>query len=143
MKTYLYFLSLSLFLLSCQKKEETQAPVERSNDIVIGKIDSLYSKILDEPRNIWVYLPQSASNSIYTPSKYPVVYLLDGDAHFHSVSGMIRQLSTVNGNTKVPEMIIVGIPNTNRSRDLTPTRVDIDFWTGDSLPFASGGFCFH
>ena len=31
--------------------------------------------------------------------KYPVVYLLDGDAHFYSVMGMIQQLSSVIANT--------------------------------------------
>lgn len=51
-----------------------------------------------------------------TGQRYPVVYLLDGDGHFESVVGMIQQLSQVNGNTVVPEMIVVGIPNTNRTR---------------------------
>lgn len=139
MKTKLFFLGLALCLLNCQKKESTPNSASRSNDIVIGKVDSLYSEILEEPRNILIHLPESARNSIYTPTSYPVVYLLDGYGHFHSVTGMIRQLSTINGNTKVPEMIVVGIPNTNRGRDLTPTQVDIDFFTGDSLPFASGG----
>ncbi|MGK0453914.1 MAG: putative alpha/beta superfamily hydrolase [Paraglaciecola sp.] len=36
-------------------------------------------------------------------------------------------------------MIIIAIPNTNRARDLTPTRVDIDFFTGDSIQYANGG----
>ena len=36
-------------------------------------------------------------------------------------------------------MIVVGIPNTNRGRDLTPTEVDIDFFTGDSIQYVSGG----
>ena len=51
------------------------------------------------------------------------MYLLDGDAHFYSVMGMIQQLSTVNGNSVCPEMILIGIPNTDRMRDLTPTYV--------------------
>jgi predicted alpha/beta superfamily hydrolase len=71
--------------------------------------------------------------------KYPVLYLLDGPAHFYSVVGMIKQLSTTNGNTVLPEMIVVAIPNTNRDRDLTPTKVEIDFFTGDSSKYESGG----
>ena len=43
---------------------------------------------------------------------------LDGDAHFPSVVGIIQQLSQVNGNTVFPEMIVVAIPNTDRTRDL-------------------------
>ena len=93
----------------------------QNNNIVIGHIDSLSSKILNEKRKIWVHLPDSYKNRVYAKRRYPVVYLLDGDSHFPSVVGMIHQLSTVNGNTICPEMIVVGIPNTNRLRDLTPT----------------------
>ena len=39
---------------------------------------------------------------------------------------MTQQLSSVNGNTICPEMIVVGIPNTDRTRDLTPTHVNAD-----------------
>lgn len=89
--------------------------------IVVGKIDTIHSVILEEDRPIWISVPASG----VIPGKiYPVLYLLDGDAHFYSVMGMIQQLSTVNGNTVCPEMIVVGIPNTARMRDLTPTHVD-------------------
>ena len=96
------------------------APAQ-NNNIVIGHIDSLSSKILHEKRKIWVHLPDSYLNGMYAKRRYPVVYLLDGTDHFSSVVGMIQQLSTVNGNTICPEMIVVGIANTNRLRDLTPT----------------------
>ena len=95
----------------------------KDNKIVIGTVDSLYSKVLGEQRKIWVHVPNDDDNSIYLPQRYPVVYLLDGDAHFYSVSGIIQQLSEVNGNTVCPDMIVVAIPNTNRARDLTPTHV--------------------
>ncbi|GAB2600426.1 alpha/beta hydrolase-fold protein [Spirosoma areae] len=94
---------------------------QSTNQIVIGQIDSLQSNILNEKRKVWVHVPDSYQNGVYAKRRYPVVYLLDGTAHFSSVVGMIEQLSTVNGNTICPEMIVVGIPNTNRLRDLTPT----------------------
>ena len=94
----------------------------QNNDIVIGKIDSLNSNILNEQRKIWVYTPEDNSDGIFGKKNYPVVYLLDGEAHFYSVVGMIRQLSAANGNRILPKMIVVGIPNTNRIRDLTPTK---------------------
>jgi uncharacterized protein len=94
--------------------------------IVLGTIDSIYSNILNEPRKIWVYVPANSGTDLFSKQRYPVMYLLDGDAHFYSVVGMIHQLSSVNGNTICPEMIVVGIPNTDRTRDLTPTHVDID-----------------
>ena len=71
-------------------------------------------------------MPEGAQTGLSAVQRYPVVYLLDGDAHFLSVAGMIQQLSTVNGNMVCPEMIVVGIPNTDRTRDLTPTHVDAD-----------------
>ncbi len=91
------------------------------NKIVIGAIDSLQSVVLNEQRKIWVHVPNTLKDS---NEKYPVVYLLDGDAHFVSVTGMLRQMSSINGTTKVPKMIVVAIPNTDRMRDLTPTHVE-------------------
>ena len=95
---------------------------QNSNDIVIGKIDSINSNTLNEQRKIWIHIPESSSKVEDKKKKYPVIYLLDGGTNFHSVVGMIQQLSSVN--TIVPKMIVVGIPNTNRTRDLTPTKVD-------------------
>ena len=99
---------------------------QTDNKIVIGKVDSVYSTILKEPRKVWVYTPNMKEGMQNPGQRYPVVYLLDGDGHFESVVGMIQQLSQVNGNTIVPEMIIVGIPNTDRTRDLTPTHITSD-----------------
>lgn len=104
---------------------------QNKNTIQIGTIDSISSKVLNEQRKIWVHLPRSVQFGGFAKQKYPVVYLLDGDAHFSSVVGMIEELSEINGNTLCPEMIVVGIPNTNRNRDLTPTHSEID------LPFVS------
>lgn len=99
---------------------------QADNRITFGTIDSLNSTILGEKRKIWVYVPDSGPAGLYAVQRYPVVYLLDGDAHFFSVAGMIQQLSAVNGNMICPEMIVVGIPNTDRTRDLTPTHVAAD-----------------
>lgn len=99
---------------------------QADHKIVLGTIDSIYSSILKEPRKVWVYVPEKNGPGIFSKQRYPVVYLLDGDAHFYSVAGMIQQLSSVNGNTICPEMIVVGIPNTDRTRDLTPTHVNSD-----------------
>lgn len=110
-----YFLSFLLFVFYLTAHGQT------GNQIVIGTIDSLQSEILGEQRRVWVYTPNSGDQDLYASQHYPVVYLLDGPGHFYSVVGMIKQLSTSNGNTLCPAMIIVGIENTNRTRDLTPT----------------------
>jgi uncharacterized protein len=94
----------------------------------IGTIDSVCSATLKEQRPYLVYLPPSYRDTTATPQRYPVLYLLDGDAHFHSVSGLVQILGTgVNGTYAVPEMIVIAIPNTNRMRDLTPTRTTTGF----------------
>lgn len=113
----------TLFLLFCLLSNLvfSQGKVDKEN-IVIGKTDSVQSNILGELRKIWVHVPDGAANS---NTRYPVVYVLDGDGHFSSVVGMIQQLSS-GGNNNCPKMMVVAIPNTDRTRDLTPTHVDAD-----------------
>ncbi|GAA3621796.1 alpha/beta hydrolase-fold protein [Flavivirga jejuensis] len=105
--------------------------ITQNNNIVLGTLDSLQSTTLNELRKIWVHVPNTKKGS---NEKFPVVYLLDGDSHFVSVTGMIHQLSTINGNTIVPKMIVVAIPNTDRMRDLTPSHVK-----NNNRPNTSGG----
>lgn len=94
----------------------------------IGTVDSVWSPTLKEQRPYLVYTPPSYGDTTVTPQRYPVLYLLDGDAHFHSVSGLVQILGTgVNGTYAVPEMIVVAIPNTNRMRDLSPTRPTVGY----------------
>src|SRR6218665_4205283 len=78
---------------------------QTDDKIVLGKNDKVHSKILNEDRRIMVYVPGNGGMDVFAKKKYPVVYLLDGDAHFYSVVGMIQQLSSVNGNSICPEMI--------------------------------------
>jgi uncharacterized protein len=117
---------LTIFLLCgfllCIGICSAQNSNQPDNKIVIGKIDIIHSKLLNEERKIWVYVP---TISEFNPKhNYPVVYLLDGDDHFRSVMAMIQELSEVQHNTTLPQMILVGIPNTDRERDLTPLHDD-------------------
>lgn len=118
-----YFLLFIFFTVSAQQ----------SNDITIGKIDSISSTILNEQRKIWLHIPDEGGSA---KKKYPVVYLLDGDFHFYAVVGMIHHLSALN---ICPKMIVVGIPNTNRTRDLTPTKGKFDPPFADSTTVANSG----
>lgn len=90
------------------------------NSITTGTIERIESKILNETRRVWVYVPGGALNDITGPKNYPVLYLLDGDAHFLSMVGMVQQFSRI---TLCPEMIVVGITNTDRTRDLTTSHM--------------------
>jgi len=133
MKNTLLFIALVLITAGCHYGETREQKPD--NFINIGKKEKIQSKVLDEEREIWVYVPPY---SLKSGKKFPVLYLLDGDAHFHSVSGLIQILGTgVNQTRLVPEMIVVAIPNTNRTRDLTPSHSDevdgkVEPWLKDS-----------
>lgn len=87
--------------------------------ICIGESDTLYSRALGEERTYWVHLPRSYSDSV--GKRYPVVYLPDGELFFHAMVAVHRAYS--GGRQPVmPECIIVGILNTDRTRDLTPSK---------------------
>jgi predicted alpha/beta superfamily hydrolase len=86
---------------------------KKDNRIVIGTVDTVYSKILNEKRTLLIHVPQGSKDE-----RYPVLYLLDGESHFYSAVGIVDQMAGV-----IPNMIIVGITNTVREHDLTPTHV--------------------
>ena len=81
--------------------------------VEIGIYYSLDSKILGEERRIMVSHPPGYEAS----SLYPILYVLDGEWNFHLVSGMVNQLVA---SGKILPMLVVGIVNTQRNRDLTP-----------------------
>lgn len=79
---------------------------------------TLHSNVLNEDRPILVRMPAAAQGK---KDRYPVLYLTDGDAHINEVGAIIDFLASHNRCTP---LIVVGIPNTDRTRDLTPTRAD-------------------
>ena len=91
------------------------------NLVTFGQPDSIYSAILKEKRELWIYSP-GADTSYFQKPAYPVLYVLDGDMHFAYLQTIVQQMS-MNGNTAAPQMIIVGIAssNGNRNRDLSPS----------------------
>lgn len=106
-----------------------------TSDIIVGKRDTLESKILNEKRPLWIHLPYSYS----ADKRYPVVYLLDGDWNFEITYTITERLSMVR-EPICPEMIIVGIPNTDRVRDLTPYKpFPLDSIMPPQMVAASGG----
>lgn len=101
-----------------------------SNPILeIGQKITLHSAVLKETREVWIYLPPNYSDEHFEPQHFPVLFVLDGNLHFHSLSGLIQILGAgINQTYTIPEMIVVAIPNTNRVRDLIPThsRIGVD-----------------
>jgi len=136
MRQLLAIILTAFILVSCQNKETALSSEPGNEALLIGKIDSLHSEILDETRNIWVHVPDEATGAIFGETTYPVLYLLDGPGHFHAVTGMLKNLGD---NGIVPRMVVVGIPNTDRTRDLTPTHMDVMFGDSSIVKTSGGG----
>ncbi|MGD8495240.1 MAG: alpha/beta hydrolase-fold protein [Gemmatimonadales bacterium] len=97
----------------------------RAQSIEIGERLSISSSILGEQRDLLVHLPESYATSSF---RYPVLYVLDGDSDFEHTVAIVDFLA---GTDQMPELIVVGVPNTHRSRDLTPPSADTTetaFW---------------
>jgi predicted alpha/beta superfamily hydrolase len=61
--------------------------------------------------------------------------MTDGDAHIQHTSGTVSFLAR---NARMPEMIVVGITNTDRTRDLTPTHVEQSGNPNANFPTSGG-----
>ena len=101
-----FLIGVFLLLGGCATKparEPSVAAPPVEEEYKIGKRFTLHSDILHENRNFWVYLPKSYQHTLFAPKKYPVLYILDGDVHFHSASGVVQFMSDGNnGNTQIP-----------------------------------------
>jgi predicted alpha/beta superfamily hydrolase len=78
----------------------------------------LTSKALGETRTIDVALP--AGYDTHPERRYPVVVVLDGEFEFGIAAATVRFYATMS---QLPQMIVVGVRNTHRTRDLTPAPI--------------------
>ena len=87
--------------------------------VVVGKKYSIQSKVLNEERSYSVHLPRDYHND---QQGYPVLYLLDGNwlALTALAVGTVDYLNQLAGT---PKVIVVGIFNTVRNRDMIPAAV--------------------
>jgi predicted alpha/beta superfamily hydrolase len=116
----------ALAVLACVLPAAAQLPP----DVTPLQLDS---KIMGEKRTALVRLPPSYRTGARA---YPVVYMTDGETQLiHTAATadfLVRQ-------GRMPEVIVVGVTNTDRTRDLTPTRVDTTTLDGQQLRFPSSG----
>lgn len=85
---------------------------------------TITSKILKEDREIWMALPKNYHDSIAQKDSYPVIYLLDPEINFEYLTAITYFMSK-QPYAQIPEAIIVGITNTDRTRDFTPSKASI------------------
>ena len=80
---------------------------------------AIKSQAVGEDRTILVTVPNNYARSDAT---YPVIYMLDAHPPYNAMmAGLVEQQGWAG---TMPEVIVVGIQNTNRTRDMTPTAGD-------------------
>jgi len=94
---------------------------------------TLKSAVLGEERTVLVRTPVGyESNKV----SYPVLYMTDGDGHIRHTASTIEFL-TENG--RISDLIVVGVTNTDRTRDLTPVKSTAKNAAGELRAPTSGG----
>ena len=93
------------------------------SSISIGDKILFYSDILEESREIFIHQPKGFWGMDNEMTNLPIVIVLDGESQFLNTVATIDFLSSAPyGNDFIPRSIVIGIPNTNRVRDLTPIK---------------------
>ena len=100
--------------------------------VEIARSYRIPSKVLAETRVIDVSLPLSYSTD--SSRRYPVLIVLDGDFEQQIAATTARFYAETS---QIPELIVVGVRNTNRGRDLTPA-LRPDFPAPPEVPQAGG-----
>src|SRR5258705_14019376 len=88
---------------------------DTGGSVEVARTYRIASRTLGETRVIDVSLPQSYGDD--TSRRYPVLVVLDGD-YEHQIAAASAQFYA--GTAQVPELIVVGVRNTDRGRDMTP-----------------------
>jgi predicted alpha/beta superfamily hydrolase len=112
--------------------ERQTVRVLKRTPIPAGEQVSLHSKLLAEDRTVLVALPTDYG---WSGQKYPVLYLTDAQWQFEHTRTSAEFLAR---NGIIPELIIVGVTNPDRTRDLYATRADFKI-DDRTIPFPNSG----
>lgn len=83
--------------------------------VTVAEMIPIRSAVLNEERYVAVHRPGPLQEQ---RERYPVLYVLDGEMFFLDAIGVMDFLSK---NDQMPPMVVVGIWNTDRSRDFAPS----------------------
>jgi uncharacterized protein len=83
---------------------------------------TIKSAVLGEERVVLVRTPAGYETG---DQRYPVLYMTDAPDHLGHAASSIEFLASAR-NGRMPQMIVVAIVNTDRTRDLTPTKASMD-----------------
>ena len=132
MKTIL--LTLSLFYLISLHAQDNN-----NNKIIIGTIDSVSSKILGEQRKIWCMFLTAGIKHYFSTTTLPGGLSFRWRCALLFSNGNDTTIERSKWQYSLPEMIVVGIPNTDRTRDLTPTHVTSGPYVDSNFVRTTGG----
>ena len=107
------------------------SPQADGDPVTLGTYRLIHSEILGEDRLLQVHLPRGYESS---ESEYPVVYLFYSDfeeGYFAQIVNDLYHLST----NRIPRVILVGVPNTQRYRDFYPWPMEGRPDTGKARTF--------
>src|SRR5919106_2733299 len=109
----------------------SSAPAQTPPGVTSLKINSA---VLGEERTILVRVPPGYETN---KLRYAVLYMTDGNAHIGHTGSTVEFLAR---NGRMSELIVVGITNTDRMRDLSPTHVTTTVGGGNTaLQFPTSG----
>jgi predicted alpha/beta superfamily hydrolase len=93
----------------------------------------VHSNVLHEDREIWVRMPAVAQGK---KESYAVLYMTDAGTNINEIGSTIDFLADTNF---MPPLIVVGIANTDRNRDLTPSHAGVPHSDGTVDPVPTSG----
>ena len=94
---------------------------------------TIKSAVLAEDRIVLVRTPSGYETNKLS---YPVLYMTDGDAHMGHTASTIEFLVR---NGRMSDLIVVGVTNTDRTRDLTPAKSTVKNGAGELQNPTAGG----
>ncbi|RYM34678.1 alpha/beta hydrolase [Brumimicrobium glaciale] len=107
---YLFLYTALLFLTSCGTKVQYNDPVPNHDTF------TMHSPQIGEDRVINVWLPPQYDSST---DSFPVLYMADGGIVMEDFPHIANTLAKLIELDSIPPIILVGIENTDRRRDLT------------------------
>jgi predicted alpha/beta superfamily hydrolase len=110
------------------------------------EVVKIQSDILNEARILRIYLPHDYEQ---TQKKYPVLIQLDGTARHFPVA--VNDIQALSLGDQIPAMIIVGVENTDRWRDMLPVQLSnhpsaggasnfLDFLQQEVIPYVDRNY---
>jgi predicted alpha/beta superfamily hydrolase len=124
MNTRFFFAAVWLVLVCAARGTADPAPC--------GESFPLHSNILGEERTVFISVPVSYAQGT---QKYPVLYLTDAQWQFDQSRTSAAFLAR---NGLIPEIIVVGVASSDRTRDLYATKADFKV-NGRTIPFPTSG----